>query len=273
MNALFAVNKPIGLSSNQFLQRLKREYGWKKCGYSGTLDPFASGLLIVGVGAYTRLFPYLNKSVKTYEATLWLGAESASLDIEQLHCVSELVEYPLEKIESVLHSFVGRVSYFPPKFSAKHIGGKRAYELARAGLRFELKQSEMEVFEIELLAYAHPFVSFRVSVSEGAYIRSLGEMIAERLGCKGSLSRLKRIAEGGITLSRKIQKLDVLDCLSMRSLDLQDKEEMIFCGKKFVLEGLIPNEPYLLVFEDFFSIIEVNNQQEVQYRLNRIPLC
>ena len=93
MNALFAAHKPAGVSSNHVLTRLKRKYKFGKCGYSGTLDPFASGLLLVGVGAYTRLFDYLDKSTKSYEATLWLGAKSESLDIEQIESVECVREF------------------------------------------------------------------------------------------------------------------------------------------------------------------------------------
>lgn len=276
MNALFAVDKPIGLSSNSFLMRLKKEYGWKKCGYSGTLDPFASGLLIIGVGAYTRLFPYLDKRIKTYEATLWLGAKSASLDIEQVQEIESVEEFSLEQISKLLESLKGKISYTPPRFSAKHINGKRAYELAREGVDFELRQSEMEVFEIELLSYHHPFISFRVSVSEGGYIRSLGEIIVKRLGCEGSLSYLRRICEGRISVPQEIKKLDVAQSLNLASLDLSCFKDQICHGKKFHLSqemSAYSHQPYLITFDDFFSIIQLSESLEVQYLLNRIPKC
>lgn len=276
MNALFATHKPAGLSSNAFLTRLKRKYGFEKCGYSGTLDPFASGLLIVGVGSYTRLFDYLDKSTKTYEATLWLGAESESLDIERISCVECVEEFAWERVGEVLESFKGEVRYTPPRFSAKHIDGKRAYELAREGVEFELKESVMQVYEIELLRYCHPFVSFRVKVSEGGYIRSLGEMIAKRLGVSGALSALKRVAEGKIKLPKEeIIPLDVFSTLALPKADLKKYCQEIANGKKITLkeQNLQNNTPYLIDFEDFFSIIEVNENGEIKYRLNRIAKC
>lgn len=276
MNALFGVDKPIGISSNSFLMRLKRKYGWKKCGYSGTLDPFASGLLIIGVGAYTRLFPYLDKSKKSYQATLWLGAKSQSLDIEQIDEIEDVQEFSKERILEVLETLKGNVSYIPPKFSAKHINGIRAYKLAREGVEFEIKQSKMEVFDLKLLAYCHPFVSFFASVSEGGYVRSLGEIIANALGCSGSLSSLRRVQEGPIELKDSIKKLDALEALKLPKLTLEGFQNQIFHGKKFCLpdEFLIQkHQPYLILFKDFFSIIEFNEKKEAQYLLNRMPRC
>lgn len=273
MNALYALNKPLGISSNHFLMKLKKQHRWKKCGYSGTLDPLASGLLIVGVGAYTKLFPYLDKQKKIYEATLWLGARSETLDREKIDQISFLPEFDLQEILKVCENLKGVISYVPPKFSAKHIQGQRAYDLARSGKSFVLQESQMEIFDFEILAYCHPFLSFRVSVSEGAYIRSLGQIIAHKLGCEGSLSSLKRIEEGGIKLPLQMKSLDVLECLKLKRLKLEQYKDHIFHGKKFLLNGVLANTMYLVVFKDFFSIIEVNEKQEIQYRLNRIPLC
>lgn len=273
MNALFAVNKPIGMSSNAFLMQLKRKYKWKKCGYSGTLDPFASGLLIIGVGAYTRLFPYLDKRVKTYEATLWLGAKSESLDLEEIIGIEEVEEYPLQKIFETLKSLEGKITYTPPRFSARHIDGKRAYQLAREGVDFRLQESQMEVFRLEFLSYCHPFLSFRASVSEGGYIRSLGAMIASKLGCEGSLSQLKRIQEGKIKLPRSIEKIEVLQALPLERLELKTYEQELYLGKKIKLSAQKAAGRYLAVFENFFSIIDICENQEVKYRLNRMPRC
>lgn len=276
MNALFATHKPAGMSSNAFLTRLKRKYKFGKCGYSGTLDPFASGLLLVGVGAYTRLFDYLDKSTKSYEATLWLGAKSQSLDIEQIESVECVREFKRGRVEEVLESFVGQVKYTPPRFSAKHINGKRAYELAREGVEFALKECEMQIFEIGLLSYNHPFVSFRVKVSEGAYIRSLGELVAQKLGVNGALSALRRVSEGSVCVGREeIRELDPLSHIALPRVELGELYQEFYDGKKITLKNqkLRVNTPYLVIFEEFFSIIELNENGEVKYRLNRIPKC
>ncbi|GAA7257687.1 tRNA pseudouridine(55) synthase TruB [Helicobacter cholecystus] len=276
MNALFATYKPAGVSSNHFLMKLKRKYQFLKCGYSGTLDPFASGLLLVGVGSYTKLFDYLDKSIKSYETTLWLGVESESLDIERIESVKCVKELDRDRVNEILKSFIGKIKYIPPKFSAKHIKGKRAYELARSGIEFELQECEMEIFAIELLSYNHPFISFRVEVSEGAYIRSLGEMIAQRLGVKGALSALKRVGEGSVKIEReKIKQLDIFSHLTPKRISLDEYKCDFKNGKKIKLknQNLLIHTPYLVIFDDFFSIIEINKNQEVKYRLNRMPRC
>jgi len=112
---------------------VKQKYGTKKVGFSGTLDPFATGCLIVATGQYTKLFNYLQKTPKTYRATLWLGANSPTLDIEKVDSITEIAPFGKKEISTALESFLGEQSYYPPKYSAKKIGGKRAYELAREG--------------------------------------------------------------------------------------------------------------------------------------------
>ena len=154
MNRLFVANKPAGLSSNQFLGRLKRKYGEKKAGYSGTLDPFASGALIVAFGSYTRLFAYLAKTPKVYRATIWLGAECESGDNEHIARIQKLLPFAPSTVEMIAHALTGRVKYRPPRFSAKWVDGERAYNLARAGVKFEMKECEMEVFYAKIAHYA-----------------------------------------------------------------------------------------------------------------------
>ena len=180
------------MTSNYFLGQLKQKYRSKKAGFSGILDPFACGVLLVAFGQYTKLFSFLPKEPKVYKATLWLGLKSDSLDLENVRGVEKVAPFSFRDIEEVLRGFVGEVRFIPPNFSAKKIQGKKAYTLARNGdmeaLREGLKAQVMQVFSMDVLNYSHPFVSFRVHVSEGAYIRSLGALIAEKLGCIGGLS-------------------------------------------------------------------------------------
>ena len=134
LNKLLVVNKPIFMSSNFYLNRIKRKYKNKKAGFSGTLDPFAKGCLIVAFGQYAKLFKYLSKTPKTYKAVIWLGVESESFDIEQIKRIELVNEINKEKILNELNLLKGEIEYIPPKFSAKKIDGKRAYELARNGV-------------------------------------------------------------------------------------------------------------------------------------------
>ncbi|MDQ1245310.1 MAG: tRNA pseudouridine55 synthase, partial [Campylobacterota bacterium] len=152
MNRLFVAYKPTGVGSNFFLTKLKREYKTKKAGFSGTLDPFAKGVLLIGIGSYTKLFRFLNKTPKTYRATLWLGANSDSLDTELIQHVEILKELDEANVLSVIKSLEGELEYEPPIFSAKRIDGQRAYDLARAGKEFTLNKIRSNIYETRLIS-------------------------------------------------------------------------------------------------------------------------
>ena len=132
-NILFVANKPMYISSNKFLNQLKRKYGIKKMGFSGTLDPFACGCLIIAGGQYTKLFRFLKKTPKTYIATLMLGAYSPSLDVEKIEKIENTDSFSKEQITDTLKSFLGKQKQLPPKYSAKKINGQRAYSLMENG--------------------------------------------------------------------------------------------------------------------------------------------
>ncbi len=276
-NLLLAGYKPIFQSSNFYLSALKQRYGEKSGGYLGTLDPFAKGMMILAFGQYTRLFPYFSKAKKTYRATLWLGLESESLDIENIIKIQKDVrESSNEELSFIFNELIGKHSYVPPRFSAKHINGKRAYELARAGVSFELKKVEMEIFDLKLLKYNHPFVYFEITLSGGGYVRSVGEIIAKRLGVCGGLSSLERIEECGILTDGYERKLNPLEVLKLPILygdhiGGEAFKKRIVNGQKICLKNQ-ENGSYILDFEDFFSIIEIK-ENNIFYRLNRIYKC
>ena len=140
LNKLLVVNKPMHLSSNFFLHYVKRKYKNKKAGFSGTLDPFATGCLLVAFGQYAKLFKYLNKTPKIYRAVFWLGATSESLDIENIIQIKDEKPLDVHVIKKEVANLVGEIQYTPPKYSAKKVNGLRAYELARMGEEIELKE-------------------------------------------------------------------------------------------------------------------------------------
>lgn len=196
-NLLFVAKKPMFISSNKFLNQLKRKYNIKKMGFSGTLDPFACGVLIIATGQYTKLFRFLKKTPKTYITTLMLGAYSPTLDIEKIEKIENTPKLDIDKIKEILQSFKGKQYQLPPRYSAKKINGIRAYKLNNND-EFLDKKIEIEIFDIELINYSHPFITFKASVSEGTYIRSLGFDIAKKLGSIGALTYLERVNEGRI---------------------------------------------------------------------------
>ena len=271
MNRLFVVNKPIFRSSNGYMGYVKRKYGTKKVGFSGTLDPFATGCLIVATGQYTKLFQYLNKTPKSYKATLWLGANSPSLDIEKIDSIKEVLPFTEQQVEEVLLSLKGELTYYPPKFCAKKINGKRAYELARDGQEVALKTITSTIYDIKLLNYNHPFVHFEATVSEGTYIRSLGALIADKLRVDGTLSSLHRIHEGQFYFDNE-KALNPFTHLAIPSNVYTGEEEYMELGKKLSLEYFEKKEDgvYLIETSNFFSIIEIMGE-EIKYRFNRIP--
>lgn len=271
MNRLFVAYKPSGISSNQFLSKLKRKYNNKKAGFTGTLDPFAKGVLIVGFGSYTKLFRFLAKTPKRYRATLWLGAASDSLDIEMIENVSLIDEFSREQIEAVVNSLEGHLEYEPPIFSAKQINGKRAYDLARAGVEFTLNKINSTIYETKLINYCHPFVTFEATVSEGTYIRSLGKIVAQRLGLKdGSLSALERLNEGEFVYENE-KALDIKKSLHIpQNYYLGDEANLRF-GRVLALEDLKVQESgtYWIDNGNSIAIITID-KTSVKYELGRI---
>jgi tRNA pseudouridine55 synthase len=249
---------------------VKRKYNTKKVGFSGTLDPFATGCLIVATGQYTKLFNYLKKTPKSYRATLWLGANSPTLDIEKVDSIIDVEPFSLEDMEKTLESFRGELTYYPPKFSAKKIDGKRAYELAREGKEVALKEITSTIYDIKLISYNHPFVHFEATVSEGSYIRSLGHLIADKLGVDGTLSSLKRLNEGMFHYDNE-KALDPLLYLNIPFNNYSGDDEYLELGKRLSIEYFESRDDgcYIILTQNFFSIIEIEDEI-VRYKLNRI---
>ncbi|MDX9960172.1 MAG: tRNA pseudouridine(55) synthase TruB [Aliarcobacter sp.] len=270
INKLIVVNKPIFLSSNFYLTRIKKKYKNKKAGFSGTLDPFAKGCLIVAFGQYSKLFKYFSKTPKTYKAVIWLGVESDSLDIEQIIDIKLTQKINEQDIKDNLNILKGDIEYIPPKFSAKKINGKRAYEMARNGEEVELNKSLMHVYDTKFISYRHPFITFDISVSEGSYIRSYAQILLGKLNQVGTLSYLERLNEGKFFFENE-KDLDPLDYIDLPINKYFGTTEWLDTGKKISIEYLENKNDgqYLIILEKFFSIIEIVDG-EVTYLLNKV---
>ena len=270
INKLIVVNKPIFLSSNFYLTRIKKKYKNKKAGFSGTLDPFAKGCLIVAFGQYSKLFKYFSKTPKTYKAVIWLGVESDSLDIEQIIDIKLTQKINEQDIKDNLNILKGDIEYIPPKFSAKKINGKRAYEMARNGEEVELNKSLMHVYDTKFISYRHPFITFDISVSEGSYIRSYAQILLGKLNQVGTLSYLERLNEGKFFFENE-KDLDPLDYIDLPINKYYGTTEWLDTGKKISIEYLENKNDgqYLIILEKFFSIIEIIDG-EVTYLLNKV---
>lgn len=272
LNKLIVVNKPIFRSSNSYLNEIKRKYRNKKAGFSGTLDPFAKGCLIVAFGQYSKLFRYLEKTPKTYRAVVWLGTTSESLDIENIIDIKDEKKLNENLIQKEVENLVGNHEYYPPKFSAKKIDGKRAYDLARAGQEVQMKKSTMQISSTRFISYKHPFITFESTVSEGSYIRSLAQILLERLNSIGTLSYLERLNEGKFFFQNE-KDLNPLDFIDLPINMYKGSKEWLDTGKKISIDYLEKKEDgeYLIVFDDFFSIIQIENE-DVKYLLNKVKL-
>ena len=198
MEEIIFVDKPSGMSSFGAVARVRRllseREGRKvKVGHTGTLDPFATGLLILLAGKATKKAPELTKLDKVYEATIRLGATSSTGDPEgEITIKDEKPEISREKIIETLAQFVGEIEQTPPAFSAIKINGQRAYKLARAGKTVDMPKRKVTIYELELLEYASPYLKIRTHVSSGTYIRTLAEDIGEALGCGAYTTELRR---------------------------------------------------------------------------------
>lgn len=199
------IDKPLGWTSFDAVKRLRgaltRRLGVKKIkvGHAGTLDPLATGVMILCTGKATRRIDELQAGVKEYEATIALGATTPSFDLEtEVDATYPTAHITRSLVEEVLARFKGRIEQIPPAFSACKIEGKRAYELARKGQEVELKPKILVIDEIELLDFSPESIRIRVVCSKGTYIRALARDIGVALGSGGHLSALRRTRVGDI---------------------------------------------------------------------------
>lgn len=201
----FSVDKPSGILSSAVVNKLKWLTG-VPCGHMGTLDPLASGVLPVGVGNAARLFDYFLNKEKEYIAEFTFGVDSDTLDSTGVLTAGGRI--PDEKeIADVLPTFLGDIMQIPPKYSAKNVNGKRGYELARAGVAFELAAKKVHIYGMELLGKSEEREdTYRVKIrcGGGTYIRSLGRDIAAALGTNAVMSSLLRTQSGCFTLDKSI---------------------------------------------------------------------
>ena len=226
------INKEIGLTSRQEVNNVSRKLGEKKAGHIGTLDPFADGLLIVLLGSSTKISPFLEVMDKTYLATLKLGEKTNTGDLTgEVVERKEIPELNKTKIIEVLHTFLGKNTQIPPIFSALKVNGQPMYKYARKGIEIERKPREIEIFSIDLVSYEKDEITFIAKVSKGTYIRTLGEDIAERLGCVGHLTKLTRLEIGPYSLKNAKKSSEVTE------QDLIPISEMLSHLNSFEVEG------------------------------------
>lgn len=207
---LLNINKPPGLTSRDVVNRVERLTRPDKAGHAGTLDPLATGVLIVCVGQATRLIEYVQRMPKRYRATFLLGRSSPSDDVEtQVSPLDDAPRPSREQIAAALPRFVGPIMQRPPAYSAVHIAGQRAYALARQGKSVDLPPREVTIHNLRIERYEYPELVLEIECGSGTYVRSLGRDLAESLGTAAVMSALVRTAIGDFHVDAAIE-LDAL---------------------------------------------------------------
>ncbi len=215
------IDKQVGPTSHNIVDKLRRITGIKKIGHAGTLDPFASGVLLMAIGRKaTREISNYVKLDKRYEAELFFGATSSTHDPEGVITTTENIKKPsLEQIQDVIEKFIGEQEQVPPMFSAKKVGGKKLYQLARAGKTIERQPSIVTIMSIKILGYKWPKLVLDIECSSGTYIRTLGKDIGAKLKVGAYLTNLKRTA---------IDKFLLQDSVLVDDLDKENWQSKLF---------------------------------------------
>lgn len=212
VSGVLVVDKPIGLTSHDVVQIIRKGTGIRRAGHTGTLDPRASGVLVVLIGPAVRLSEYVSASDKRYQATIRLGSSTDTYDSEGTITDSAAWEsITEEKFNEVLQKFVGEIEQVPPPYSAVKVKGKKAYDLAREGEEVDLEPRLIQVYSLEVIEWAPPEVVIDVYCSSGTYVRSLANDLGKELGCGAHLIGLRRTKSGRFTLRdaiplRKLQE-------------------------------------------------------------------
>ncbi len=200
-NGILLLDKPIGYSSNQALQKVKKKLSLKKVGHFGTLDPFADGLLILGIGKGTKLSNIFLNEDKTYVAEIFLGEEKDTDDLEgdTIFKSSEIVSY--EHVISVLKDFEGRIEQVPPKYSALKHNGKPLYDYAREGNPITKPARQVIIHELKVIEFKFPKLKLEITCSKGTYVRAIARDLGRKLGIGGHLQSLRRLKQGSFDIS------------------------------------------------------------------------
>ena len=234
VHGVLLLDKPLGLSSNDALQKAKWLLRAEKAGHTGTLDPLATGVLPLCFGAATKFSQIHLDANKTYEAVIQFGVKTSTGDAEGDVIEERPVTHGPADLESVVRRFTGSIRQVPPMHSALKKDGKALYEYARAGIDIEREARNVEIFELKVI---YPSVNgslaaikIKVSCSKGTYIRTLGEDIGEALGCGAHLTALRRVATGPFEVSR---------CVTLAALEAMPESERLAC--LLPVESLLPD--------------------------------
>lgn len=246
-DGLLIINKPEGITSHDVVAKIRKKLQTKKVGHTGTLDPMATGVLVVCVGAATKLVQYLTCEDKIYDVEMQLGIKTDTGDI-----TGNIIETQNEKQiifdSSILYKFVGKQKQVPPMYSAIKKDGVKLYELARKGIEIEREARDIEIFDISNVEYNNKTVNYRVHCSKGTYVRVLCEDIAKALGTVGTMMKLNRIKTGQFSIEDACalddacdEKILPMERVFTQSIDIGDEINKLINGmsiEKKLQDGL-----------------------------------
>lgn len=271
------LDKEEGMTSRKIDNILQKRFSTSKVGHLGTLDPFATGLLLIAIGKGTKCLPYLDSSRKTYVASLSLGEKTSTGDKDgEVVCFKEPSLHEEDEIRRVLDSFLGKSLQLPPMSSAIKVDGVPLYKYSHKGIEKERKPRPIEVFSIRLLSYSSATIVFEVEVSSGTYIRTLGEDIASRLGELGHLIALRRTKVGEVKVedAKKLGEIgegDIVEPTPFLNLSkieiLKEKVQDVYNGKKMLLEGV--SEPEVALLYNGLALAVYQKEEDGLYASKR----
>ena len=219
MDGVLVVNKAKGMTSHDVVDLMRRRFRLKKVGHAGTLDPIATGVLVMLIGSHTKLSGQFMSEEKEYEGSLVLGASSDTGDAwGKITASGKAVNFTEEEIKSVFDKFLGEIEQTPPIYSAIKLNGQKLYELARKGVSVKPAPRKITIKNIDVLKIVLPEVSFKLTCSKGTYVRALCADIGEALGCGAYMARLNRTRSGRFTVD---EALTIEELRKMRIADLE----------------------------------------------------
>jgi tRNA pseudouridine55 synthase len=220
INGVLIVNKPQGLTSHDVVAAIRRKFGIRRVGHAGTLDPLATGVLVLLIGTTTKLFNKFQSLDKAYRATLQLGTATHTADIHgKILCERPYAHITKDQLARVIEEFVGEIEQIPPMVSAVKVGGKRLYKLARQGIEVKRRPRKVTINALRLLHFEAPHVEFYLECSKGTYVRQLAHDIGERLGCGACITQIERIKVGTFGIE------DAVNLAEVKENDVRPPEE------------------------------------------------
>ncbi len=269
-NGFIVIDKPIGITSHDALYEIKKKYHTNKVGHCGTLDPFASGMLIVAINDYTKLLTLLDKSTKTYEGIITLGTKTDTYDKtgEIIETLPVLKHSQIAIEDLVEKKYLGKINQKVPIYSAIKVNGKKLYEYARNNEEVEIPTKAIEIFNFDIKLISPNEIAFNIKVSSGTYIRSIANDLAIDLKTVGHLSSLRRLSINDTKLVKNPQLnfSDVKDILNYKYVDLT-KQQLIDIkhGKKINL----PNQEEIIITTFEKEIIAILEKDNDLYKVKR----